>query len=413
MTFDRAKTTATFEKLDDRAFSEIDGEARVADLVAFELEGMGYHVERREVRGSRFPQRAAPLVNWLGYGALNSVACAMLLRNNPVEAIVACLLLLLAMRWVFDALSGKPIQWRRHARPLAAAPLLFARAPTESPPAIRVVFQAVLGGIRPDFFHSIRVNRKYIWYVHACFLGSGLLILAAMFVQRPDRLVVLRVSSSSFFVFLWMVVLCALLWEYRQSRLAKERGEVERWGLTALLEIARGWPRTRSREIEAVFLAAGGQRLDYAGSRQVLRTLESEWPRKPSLLVLLFAPGAGERLQPAENSLRIEGYDRRGRDLAKVAAASLWIPVQSDECPLLPLYWPFQKLTGVDPIALVGSDPRAPFDASNSPEALHRTTQLATEIALRWAKQKRAQVDFSQASSKASDRPIERGNETP
>ena len=59
---------------------------------------------------------------------------------------------------------------------------------------------------------------------------------------------------------------------------------------------ARSWPRTGSRPIEPIFVAAGGQRLDHAGSRELVRLLETEWPGRPSLLILLFAPGEGDLL---------------------------------------------------------------------------------------------------------------------
>ena len=52
--------------------------------------------------------------------------------------------------------------------------------------------------------------------------------------------------------------------------------------------------------------------------------------------------------------------------------------------------WPFENMQAAEPIALIGSDPRANFDASVSPEVLHRAAQLATEIALRWAKHRKS-----------------------
>ena len=405
MKFDAGRASAIFEKLGDPAFAGPDGEARVAIFVAGELERMGYQVTRREVAGSRFPQRAAPWIGWLGYGALITAVYVMLQRNDLVSAILACLLLLLGARWIFDALICNSIRLGRRRRPLDRAPLLIASLPNDSPPPIRVVFQAVLGGIRTDFFHSIRVNRKYIIYLHMCFTILVLFTFAAKFGSRPYLAVMMVSLTSGLFVFLWIMVLCVLSWDHRQSRLAQEMGEVERWGLTVLLELARIWPRDRSRKIEPVFVAAGGQRLDYAGSREVIRMLDSEWRRKPSLLVLFFAPGAGERLRPSENALRIAGLRHPEHDLARDAAESLWIQVDSNDPFALFSIWPFEKMKAAEPIALIGSDPMACFDGSVSPEALHRAAQLATEIALRWAKKHTTQAAAPDSSSPKSEPP--------
>jgi hypothetical protein len=297
--------------------------------------------------------------------------------------------------------------------PVDAAPLLIAKTPDIFHPPIRVVFQALLGGVRRDFIHLTRMKCAYIYCVNVAFMCLAAFTFVSKFGKRPDRGVYLPQITSVVFVGLWIALLFLLYWDYRQSWLAARTGDVERWGLTALLELARVWPRHRSRQIEAVFVAAGGQRLDFAGSREVLRILESEWPRKPSLLMLLFAPGAGERLRPSEKPLRIAGRYQSGTDLAKDAAASLWIPIRSDDRFSLLSYWPSEKLTVVEPVGLIGSDPSARFDASDSPEALQRATQLAMEIALRWAKQKAVSADAGSASSVTSSGPNERGDTTP
>src|SRR5262245_5786792 len=99
MKFDPTRVNAIFEKLGDPNFQGPGGEERVADFVAGEFERMGLSVLRRQVHGSRFPQRAAPLVGWLGYGALITVAFTTVLRDSPVEALVAIFLLGFAGRW--------------------------------------------------------------------------------------------------------------------------------------------------------------------------------------------------------------------------------------------------------------------------------------------------------------------------
>jgi hypothetical protein len=413
MKFDPARATAIFEKLGEPGFQGPAGEERVADCVAGEFERMGLSVERREVHGSRFPQRAGPWIWWLGYGILISTLFATLLLDKPIPGIIAFLLLAARGMWALDASTRTAIRLGRRMRPIVAAPLAIAQTPDNAHPSIRIVFQAVLGGVRRDILHSVRMKRIYVYCVHAVFISLVGLTLASKFGKRPERGWFLLPITTLVFIFLWIAILFLLFWEYRQSRLAARKGEVERWGLTALLELARVWPRHPSRQIEAVFVAAGGQRLDFAGSREVLRILESEWPRKPSLLVLLIAPGAGERLRPSEKPLRIAGRYQSGTDLAKDAAASLWIPIQTDDLFSLLSYWPSEKLTVVEPVALIGSDPSAHFEASDSPEALQRATQLAMEIALRWAKQKAASADAGLASSVTSSGPNELGDATP
>jgi hypothetical protein len=143
--------------------------------------------------------------------------------------------------------------------------------------------------------------------------------------------------------------------------------------------MARAWPRAGSRSIEPVFVAAGGQRLDYAGSREIRRLLKSGWSPTPFLLVLLFAPGAGGELRLSASAPLDWGMS----ELAEDAARSLWIPHRRDSGLALLALWPFEDLHPA--VALIGSDLRSSDDASD-PQALHRAAQLATEIALRWAK---------------------------
>ena len=76
MKFDAARASAIFEKLGDPAFAGATGEDRIADFVANEFQRMGWNVGRREVEGSRFPQRVGPWIGWLGYGALVTVVSA-------------------------------------------------------------------------------------------------------------------------------------------------------------------------------------------------------------------------------------------------------------------------------------------------------------------------------------------------
>ena len=100
-----------------------------------------------------------------------------------------------------------------------------------------------------------------------------------------------------FFVLIWWLIFCVLHWDYRWSGPTTDLGVAEQRALAVLLELARTWPRSRSRLIEPIFIAAGGQRLNYAGSREGVRFLESEATPKPTLLVLFSLRGAAKRFR--------------------------------------------------------------------------------------------------------------------
>ena len=98
----------------------------------------------------------------------------------------------------------------------------------------------------------------------------------------------------------------------------------------------------------------------------------------------LPAPGAGGDLSI---------YERTGPDkLAEDAARSLCIPVQSTNHRAIAPFWPFECVTSDRAIAITGSD-LAHAQRLWSMQVLRRAIQLATEIALRWAKNQKKPVD--------------------
>jgi hypothetical protein len=154
-----------------------------------------------------------------------------------------------------------------------------------------------------------------------------------------------------------------------------------RTGLAVLLELARGWPTGTDRRIETRFVATGGRTLGRAGLRALLHAISTEWPARPTLLVEWLAPGIGPGL-----ALREQGTGR----LAATAAADLWIPHRIiHRAALGREHWPFGR-HGPGYIGMVGdaiAKPRARGAAPViEPEALGRAAQLATEVALRWAR---------------------------
>ena len=291
-------------------------------------------------------------------------------------------------------------------RPLERAPIVIASAGGDSSSPYRVVFQAVLGGLDTGFLGLFRMNRYFfLSFLHVLFCLSVFYNVAAMWrnsVILPGTMVATWVMIA----FVWVMILCILSWEYRQSRSSDEVRTTDRLSTALVLELARSWPRHRSGQLEPIFIIAGGQRLNYAGSREVVRMLESELPRKPSLLLLLFAPGAEAGSQSSASVLRITGLFRSGSDLARNAAESLWIPNRRDDWASFFTLWPFEKLRAAEPIALIGSGLGDVPAEHMSPESLQRAAQLATEIVLRWARTQREKASGHEKPSAETEPPV-------
>jgi hypothetical protein len=388
MRFDSAKALETFRELGDPRFSGPNGEEHVADLVAERFEKMGLTVERREAVGSRLPQRVGPWVGWLSYGSLLTAAYLLLLQTSVLTSLLAFVLLYLSFRWL-DAIVGGRIHPGRRRPPLETAPVVIASTPDATPAPVRVVFQVVLGGMKSDLFHLRQWSDWDYFFLRnvTLLLFFALLGCKIGLFFEPTRAKCL-VAYGNLMQCVYPGLL-AIVWLQIASLLSRESGRtrgmeglhrVDRRGLAVILEMARAWPRTGSRPIEPVFVAAGGQRLDHAGSREIVRLLGSEWSSKPSLLQLFFAPGAGEKLDLTTFVSR----DSDIHELAHGAAQSLWIPIRANEPRTSFAPWPFTDCRPA--VALSGSEPNALTRDSADPQALHRAAQLAAEIALRWAK---------------------------
>jgi hypothetical protein len=382
MKFDGVRATELFAKLGDPTFAGAHGEARVADFVAAQLEQSGWVVERALVEGSAFPLRWAPWAGWLGYGALVAAAYVLLLGRNARTGFLAVLILVPAHFWLRAVLRNQ-IGWGRRMPPLEHAPLVLARAPGGSGAPVRVVFQATLGGLRLDHFHALWLSRTRVMFLHLGFVLTASLTVLSRLFGRPVAQVVGLWLASAFLVLITFAILGIFSCEIRAAHSADGSFRVDRRGLTLLFEMARCWPRSGSRPIEVIFVAAGGQRLNDASARAVVHRLESEWPRKPSLLLLFIVPGFG-----GEHSLVPIASSFPGTsDLANEAARSLWIPIRGHDPWARWVYWPLKRNIGtMEVIALCGAHAGSAADSSFSPQALDHAAQLATEIALRWAK---------------------------
>jgi hypothetical protein len=391
MRFDSARAMKVIDELGDPRFAGPDGEARVADYVAEQFAAMGWQVERLAVVGSR-PHLLAAWTRWLGYGLLITSAYVLIILDRLVASAGAVLLLLYG-RILFGDLVGSSIRTARRRPPSGSAPVVVASLPRRSPAPVRVVFQASLGELRPSLFHVILrdkyhdlfwINRLlFACMMFALLLGLGMWYRPGREFSRLGHEVFLRYLIPPILAFNWMVILGVLAWEYHQFRSRGRPGAPERRGLAVLLELARSWPRGQSRPIEPLFVAAGGPQLDHAGTREIARRFACGGTSRPSLRILLLAPGAGEALWLATRDPPLPVVRGTGA-MVRDAAQSLWIPskVVHHSTPLP--FWPIADWGPV--VALMGSDPRAYPDASADPQALHRAAQLATEIALRWAR---------------------------
>jgi hypothetical protein len=378
MKFDPARALMIFDQLGDPRFAGPDGEARVAEFVMERFQVAGWEVERREVTGSPWPQRLAPWVELLGYAGLVTAFFVVVVRDPPAWIFFAVISLSLAVGWWVYGVASHRIRLRRRRDSLETAPVIIASSYGDSSAPVRVIFQAVLGSLVTDYFRISRINRSVRRAVVGLILFGSVAIKAR--TLRPQYSSLLLSFALASLVLVWVILLNVLYWDCHQARSMDNLKQPDRRALAVLTEMIRTWQRAGSQRFEAVFVAAGGQRLDYTGSREVVRLLESEWPSRPSLMVLFIAPGAGVDLALCTRAIGTSGI----QELAEEAAASLWIPILNSEIGGLAPSWPFEK--GKPAVVLMGSDPNAFSDASVDPQALHRAAQLATEIALRWAK---------------------------
>jgi hypothetical protein len=384
MKFDAARVTGLINKLCEPPYQGWDGESNVAAFVAEQFQQMGMAVERRDVAGSRFPQRVAPWVGWLVYGTLVTTSYLMLIRIDRIFEGLAIALIFVGYSWLLAMLYNWVRLGRRWPR-LETAPLILASFPSTCRPPARVVFQVVLGGLKSDFFRSFRLNGLSVAMgLQSLFLMGALSRLGS----RAGAIPLLPIDSIVFGI-IWLEIACVLSWEYRSSRSANDSWKPDRRGVSTLLELARSWPRSKANQVEALFVAAGGQRLDYAGSREVLRLLRSEWSSRPTIIVLFFAPGAGEELLVFEE----REYHTGSKNLAEDLAKSLWIPIRRVPRAAIASVCPIGSTPAVKIVAIIGSDLEGRSDATIDPSVLQRVIQLSMEIAMRWSKKQLAEAE--------------------
>lgn len=364
MRFDNERASAWAERFGSVLADE--GEGRAADIMVEEFTRIGLRAEGRVVLGSRFPHRILPVLGWCGLGLGLTIAADLSDRGVPgvlrVTAVIGAM-----VGWGIATLPG--IRFGHGWPPrVASRNVIASRAVGESSPA-RVIFRTPLDGI------VVRGPEVPGWASSAT-IG---VVVATLFVTFFGGVTDWSGWAWPLLGLLWVLVLVRLFPFLLSARDPGLRDN--RTGLAVFLELARTWPRRADARIEVHFVAVGGQGLDGAGSRALDKTIRAEWPPRPTLFVDLSAPGVGRGL-----ILSARGHS----DLARSAAADLWIPHRPARRhvwttwpgPATPLDDDVVWLIGDEAFARSGRGGETSID----PEALGRAAQLATEIALRWAR---------------------------
>jgi hypothetical protein len=139
-----------------------------------------------------------------------------------------------------------------------------------------------------------------------------------------------------------------------------------RTGLAVVAELARAWARSTAGRFEVQLVVIG--RRDPEDWARLSRL----WEDRPTLLINLDAPGVGARLV-------LVGHDEP-LALARTVAADLWLPHRAARWASGPL--DHESLARTPAISLTGERDSPTIH----PALLTATAQLATELALRWAR---------------------------
>jgi hypothetical protein len=166
-------------------------------------------------------------------------------------------------------------------------------------------------------------------------------------------------------------------------------------GIAFLMELARSWPKSRLLRIETVLMVAAGPSPGVPGTQEVLRRVHTEWPLKPTLLIVVYGPGLGRELVVDACPLRRLVFE---------AAQGLWVPIRllnRNPFSAHRMRWPFRN-PFPDQVTLTGADSFGSSAPDLDLPAVGRAEQLASEIALRWATVQAGQARTAFKSSQYS-----------
>jgi hypothetical protein len=393
MRFEAEKALAHISELDYPRDPGSAPEWHAADYVAEQLEQLGWNIERHAVLASRVPDLWRNRLAWPAMALAMTTQTAFSIGGHAPSTWFACTVVAV-LCWI-SALF--PIPHFRRAAPLAlCSQNVIASLPGEKPPAARVVLLADLDTERGHWPRQLRF-----------LLESGITVLVIVLALcNFNRFIRLPRSSR--------LGLLALCWIFVIARvcdgLVFRRGtSEERHGssLAALIEIARTLPRSVRQRVEIQLAALGMQSLDQAGARAIAQRFDPSIRSKPTLFLHLIEPEASPALVVVGRGDALI--------LAENAARGLWIPhrVQRHTFFRRGFGTTAAGLEGASIVSLIGErhlererlftrGRRAPVDRDQT--SIGPAVQIATEIALRWARQ-HAQTDPGASVARSSQKP--------
>lgn len=140
-----------------------------------------------------------------------------------------------------------------------------------------------------------------------------------------------------------------------------------RTGIALLLELARTLSQSIQDRVEVRLVGVGGPH--GIGINSLIRSIRRGWPDKPTLLIVVLAPGHGAEIV-------VEGRGM-GLRMTRQAASDLWVPIRLRWSG----HWPALRY-GDATVAFVSHRRESAIE----PTSLQAVAQLVQELVLRWGK---------------------------
>lgn len=363
-----------------------EGERRAADLLSAALEQSGWRVTRGVTRtGCRLSTLVMILLLtlvieefalWkalqLSFPSLPRQSRAALLFASFV--VIGTLIRLAVGRDGPRIVRERFVAWRGAGEPVPMVNVMADRPdPTERPARVFLL---------THLDTPLRVANREDGISHAVLLG----------------LVVLLALRLSPVWTAWAVAglcLVSLIFQTRYwLRTAHPSVGDNRTGLALLAELAQVLPPRLSERVDLHLVAVGGNSSGQLGALALADELRQHASLRPTLVINLDAPGVG-----TEVNLFGSG---KGLELARGAAKDLWIPYRLKKQAFSCLdHRPFE-LNRIPAVSLAGDRKGTKIE----PASLAATVQLATEIAMRWARQETAaQQPQAESLPRSSQKP--------
>jgi hypothetical protein len=447
MKFSADQAMAHVRALDYPRLAGTEGERRASEYASDEFSRYGLAVERQEVIASRaWETRIRPAL-LLGSSSVMVIGFASLYTEERLYEerrlfadlmlpslalwLLAFLSWILALEpWGFALITGT-LPPRVHSRNIIArrqvgssSPLVIFLTHLDSPPiswsrTSRFVFGLLMALAGLEFFvlnlaRNFETKLILLIFSLACVIAIGIgprRTLNSPPWRRGHRPVIAAVAIITLMGFPWFLpvthvfsdpsplstlpllamafaLAAYLAWEPFPDFGGPGPGD-NRSGIAVLLELARTWPGGKPSPVEAWFVASGAGRLRFAGARALASLLDDKRASRPTLIVCLDTPAFGPKLT-------LWG-DRPGLELATKASADLWIPHWTQKAPFGPDHRTFEdRKQGT--FCLIENMPDAfhtygpGFQTTDlDPALVAACGQLATEIAMRWARRQKGE----------------------